>query len=62
MARYNHRRHLDGLRGPAPGDDKPRWPGAPVSGPTFFECRACGAESTLVYRCSECGHEPSGSA
>lgn len=52
-------------RGPAPGEDAPRWPTAPDR--RFDEqgrvvnavatCAACGEPSTLCYRCSECGHE-----
>lgn len=60
-------RGLSSEGGAAPGDDAPRWPGAPeaqvedgevVNGK--FECVACGEASTLVYRCSECGAEPGG--
>lgn len=45
------------------GDDNPRWPNAPDpdDARTFFTCDACGRESTLVYRCSECGSNPTGS-
>jgi len=43
--------------GPAPGDDNPQWPGAPEEGKTYFECPMCEQESTLSYRCSECGYD-----
>lgn len=54
----------------APGDENPRWPGAPEqvvneAGEVVNEagevvdsvedCGTCGAASTLCYRCSECG-------
>lgn len=53
-----------GERDPGPGQgDLPRWPGAPEhrpNQPTFFECSSCGGDSTLTYRCSECGYDPLG--
>ena len=57
----------DGPRGAAPGEDNPRWPGAPER--QFDDdgnvtnaratCSNCGP-STLGYRCSECGADLTG--
>lgn len=48
--------------GAAPGDDAPRWPGAPEPVVENGEvvnavawCGSCDSPSTLGYRCSECG-------
>lgn len=50
-------------RGPTQDEDSERWPGAPE--PTLDAtgtvtnavawCRTCESDSTLCYRCSECG-------
>lgn len=64
---YAARRGLRSLDedGAAPGDDAPRWPGAPelrfdengdVSNARAY-CEACDSPSTLGYRCSECGND-----
>lgn len=60
----------DTVDGAAPGDDAPRWPGAPE--PVYDEqgrvtnakayCKTCDSPSTLGYRCSECGADLTGNA
>jgi hypothetical protein len=63
---YRQRTLGDELResdGTAPGEAAPRWPDAPepviddegTVTNAAAECSTCGAASTLVYRCSECG-------
>lgn len=56
--------------GPAPGDAAPRWNDAPeprhdengavVNGKAT--CPTCAADSTLCYRCSECGADLTGAS
>jgi hypothetical protein len=61
----------DGPPAAGPGDDAPRWPNAPepevdpetgdvINAKNY--CRVCDSDSTLSYRCSECGADLTGDA